>query len=235
MGDVATDRPSNVDVCILNLQLCPSPMVSAYGPNNSKMQAQHDDIRRPDGIVSAKLEHFDDVKECPPFIALSYTWGTTWAMREIELNGSRFEVRQNLYDIMENARFARSEWARKVYDEDAATAVIKNPFFENPILWEYWWIDDICIDQNSIRERNHQVRIMSDIYSEAAFVFVWLGIELHLGRGKEHALKPINNNHKYDIKENRPASPHTDRDVTDTASTSSCTMEIAEALLDNPY
>ncbi|KAG6365473.1 hypothetical protein INS49_007084 [Diaporthe citri] len=37
------------------------------------------------------------------------------------------------------------------------------------------WIDAICINQDDIKERNHQVHIMQTIYSKAAEVIVWLG------------------------------------------------------------
>jgi hypothetical protein len=37
------------------------------------------------------------------------------------------------------------------------------------------WVDSICIDQNTTSERNHQVKQMGDIYSQAATVLVWLG------------------------------------------------------------
>lgn len=37
------------------------------------------------------------------------------------------------------------------------------------------WIDAICINQDDIKKRNHQVRIMKKIYSKATEVIVWLG------------------------------------------------------------
>jgi hypothetical protein len=37
------------------------------------------------------------------------------------------------------------------------------------------WIDAICINQQDVQERNHQVRIMSHIYKWAECVRVWLG------------------------------------------------------------
>ncbi len=37
------------------------------------------------------------------------------------------------------------------------------------------WIDAICIDQSSIAEKSMQVPLMSDIYTRAHTVFVWLG------------------------------------------------------------
>jgi len=38
------------------------------------------------------------------------------------------------------------------------------------------WIDAVCINQNDIQERNHQVTQMGRIYENAACVVVWLGL-----------------------------------------------------------
>ncbi|KAI3400801.1 hypothetical protein diail_2010 [Diaporthe ilicicola] len=40
-----------------------------------------------------------------------------------------------------------------------------------------FWIDAICIDQNNVNERNHQVGLMKQIYSMASNVYIWLGPE----------------------------------------------------------
>jgi hypothetical protein len=37
------------------------------------------------------------------------------------------------------------------------------------------WIDALCIDQSNVQERSHQVTLMSDIYSQAAGVVIYLG------------------------------------------------------------
>jgi Heterokaryon incompatibility protein (HET) len=37
------------------------------------------------------------------------------------------------------------------------------------------WMDAICIDQSSTQDRNHQVRIMGEIYACARRVLIWLG------------------------------------------------------------
>ena len=37
------------------------------------------------------------------------------------------------------------------------------------------WVDYICIDQNNIAERGHQVQLMADIYKNARTVYAWLG------------------------------------------------------------
>ncbi|KAI1475864.1 HET-domain-containing protein [Daldinia eschscholtzii] len=39
------------------------------------------------------------------------------------------------------------------------------------------WIDYICVDQSSIKEKNFQIPLMASIYREAECVFVWLGSE----------------------------------------------------------
>lgn len=40
---------------------------------------------------------------------------------------------------------------------------------------KFFWIDQICIDQNSILENNLQVAMMAKIYSEADETIIWLG------------------------------------------------------------
>jgi hypothetical protein len=51
-----------------------------------------------------------------------------------------------------------------------------------PVLhlrWKKWerqfWIDALCISQEDVSERNHQVRVMEKIYSQAQGVVAWLG------------------------------------------------------------
>jgi hypothetical protein len=37
------------------------------------------------------------------------------------------------------------------------------------------WIDALCIDQENVIERNHQVQQMGEIFSRASNVLAWLG------------------------------------------------------------
>jgi Heterokaryon incompatibility protein (HET) len=55
--------------------------------------------------------------------------------------------------------------------------IVRGEFMENPADWQYFWIDALCVDQTSICERNRQVAIMGQIFSNAAFVLAWLGAE----------------------------------------------------------
>lgn len=81
--------------------------------------------------------------------ALSYAWGDPVFNRSIKLAGTHFPVTTNLKVILRTLRHATQE--------------------------RLLWIDAICIDQNNVQERSHQVSRMNDIYSQAANVIIWLG------------------------------------------------------------
>lgn len=84
-----------------------------------------------------------------PYEALSYTWGSKEKVAEITVNGSTMHITSNLYVALRHIRLAN----------------------QDRILW----IDAICIDQDNIEERRHQVQQMSYIYKEAEQVIIWLG------------------------------------------------------------
>lgn len=86
--------------------------------------------------------------------ALSYEWGPIEEPKTILINGSACIVRRNLWDFLD--------------------------FLRNRPITAPIWIDAICINQNDVRERNHQVGLMDQIYSKAAQVWVWLGLKAHL-------------------------------------------------------
>ncbi|EXA46594.1 hypothetical protein FOQG_10985 [Fusarium oxysporum f. sp. raphani 54005] len=105
--------------------------------------------------------HSLDEAKALGYHALSYTWGApegdgkpTDSDSCILVNGDRFYVQPNLFGALN--RFEEFDW--------------------------YLWIDAICIDQTSQREREIQVGIMNEIYSMAARVDIWLGVG-----GKESA------------------------------------------------
>ncbi|KAI9663891.1 MAG: hypothetical protein M1821_007381 [Bathelium mastoideum] len=88
----------------------------------------------------------------PPisYEALSYCWGPNNKREAITVNGIKtFEVTDNLAAALRRLRLSRT----------------------NRVLW----IDAICIDQNSVQEKNTQVRLMGEIYGRAQRTLVWLG------------------------------------------------------------
>lgn len=90
------------------------------------------------------------VTDCPSFIALSYVWGDEQASHQIVVNGKLFKIRTNLWDALE-ALTKLGHQSRHV------------------------WIDAICIDQENIEERGHQVNLMRSIFSTATLTIAWLG------------------------------------------------------------
>ena len=96
----------------------------------------------------------------PDYRAVSYEWGPSSPLRRIYIDGQPLKVRQNLYAFLETFRTRLFKFQ-------------SNGLYEAETQW--LWIDQICINQTVITERNHQVRLMSEIYSRAAYVYVWLG------------------------------------------------------------
>jgi len=105
-------------------------------------------------LISGSLETFY-LRECPPFRALSYEWGEYEDPLHLLINGGIMEIRPRLMLFME-------------YYCDVVNSI-------GTEANEYIWVDQICIDQQSTTERNHQVQIMSEIFSKATEVIAWLG------------------------------------------------------------
>ncbi|KAB8298739.1 hypothetical protein EYC80_000914 [Monilinia laxa] len=93
--------------------------------------------------------------ERPKYDALSYTWGYETRDYPISLNDQQFFVAKNLYD---------------------ALVCMQQQSTEGLILW----IDAICINQDDILERNHQLKIIPYIYERAKLVVIWLRKEERL-------------------------------------------------------
>ncbi len=85
----------------------------------------------------------------PDYYTLSYTWGDRSNPCQILLNGVSYNVTRNL---------------------EAALRRLRHP--TNCLLF---WIDMLCIDQECLEERSHQVNLMQQIYSGTREVFLWLG------------------------------------------------------------
>lgn len=82
--------------------------------------------------------------------ALSYTRGESTEGRFVQLdNEPQFPVTDNLYYALRRLRHRR----------------------KMVVLW----IDALCINQDDIGERSQQVGLMTEIYSKADHVWVWIG------------------------------------------------------------
>lgn len=85
--------------------------------------------------------------------SLSYVWGDPFPSVDIVLNGSRMAVTKNLESALRHLR-------------DSSTPEVQRL----PV-----WVDAICINQDDLKERNEQVRIMRHVYRKAHRVISYLG------------------------------------------------------------
>ncbi|KAF8856876.1 HET-domain-containing protein, partial [Acephala macrosclerotiorum] len=100
--------------------------------------------------IQCKFHRFP-LSECPEYIALSYTWGPPKVYKQILVDDAPFPLRRNLWWFLYYTRL------------------------QNQNQNQLFWIDAMCINQLNNQERNHQVRLMGQIYSMAKSVAVWLG------------------------------------------------------------
>ncbi|KAL8369744.1 hypothetical protein RB595_000196 [Gaeumannomyces hyphopodioides] len=85
-----------------------------------------------------------------PYEALSYVWGRkSDPPDQIVIDGAPRDVTENLHAALRRLR--RENQPRVL------------------------WVDAVCINQDDIPERNHQVRLMSRLYAGATRVIAWLG------------------------------------------------------------
>jgi hypothetical protein len=94
------------------------------------------------------------IDEGPLYETVSYVWGSSLRDRHLPLSdGMVLGINENLeIAILKLARWCSTG---------------------------YLWIDQICINQASISERNHQVKLMGRIYGAGSCVLVWLGLFEH--------------------------------------------------------
>lgn len=89
------------------------------------------------------------IKEAPPFVALSYTWGDP-SIRD------RIVIGRQVVHVTESLAIA-----------------IKH--MQHPEKTLIMWADALCINQADETEKGGQVQIMDRIYTQACLVYAWLG------------------------------------------------------------
>ncbi|PMD49501.1 uncharacterized protein K444DRAFT_605729 [Hyaloscypha bicolor E] len=98
--------------------------------------------------IECSLEHAS-LLTCPPYKALSYTWGDPADTTDILLNGCSFPVTRNFATALQHIR--------------SFTETVS------------FWIDAILCDSHDTQERSEQVQYMKAIYEHAQEVIIWLG------------------------------------------------------------
>ncbi|TKA67605.1 hypothetical protein B0A55_09782 [Friedmanniomyces simplex] len=101
------------------------------------------------GVAIKLIDSYVTGRDKIPYDALSYTWGDGARTKFISCNGRRLAVTPALLEALQRFR-----------DKDGVVTL---------------WIDQICICQERVKERNQQVQMMGDIFRSARKVVVWLG------------------------------------------------------------
>ncbi|EXL65084.1 hypothetical protein FOPG_18678 [Fusarium oxysporum f. sp. conglutinans race 2 54008] len=99
-------------------------------------------------VIACSLFHAS-LDDNPQYAALSYVWGDTKDKHTILLDGTPFTVTRNLEIVLRRMRSRN--------------------------LTQPLWVDAVCINQNDVVEKGHQIQNMRSIYQKAFAVFGWLG------------------------------------------------------------
>ena len=161
--------------------------------------------------------HDYPLSSCPPYIALSYSWGQTSPKVDpttrvfttvprcypFHCEGRLVLGTQNLRAALRRLRQAQYYWRYPQYDTSEQSTTVRKQY-EMMNGTELFWIDAICIDQDDLAERSSQVMLMGQIYTETKYCMVWLGekdtytytaLELALRVYKDDNFRKSFNNH----------------------------------------
>ncbi|KAI9710764.1 MAG: hypothetical protein M1820_002597 [Bogoriella megaspora] len=112
--------------------------------------AQQDDQAESAGERVWDIEHIDlDEDYLPEYISISYTWGEYRLCVPLRLKDST---------VILTSRNASDALNFNAYEPG-----------------DYVWLDQVCINQTDVTERNAQVRLMARIYGQSLACFIWLG------------------------------------------------------------
>lgn len=127
--------------------------------------------------LSLKVYNLEQ-ENAPPYIGLSYTWGThhpdhiQGPDRDVFIDGAAHQVTENLWEFFRHyALVEPGDLVLKINEANASNRSVQ-PLFDAP---EYFWVDQICIDQDDMEDKQNEVSKMGEIYSGATFVLSWLG------------------------------------------------------------
>ncbi|OWY51320.1 hypothetical protein AALT_g4606 [Alternaria alternata] len=113
--------------------------------------------RETKGSVHCEVKVFP-LERAPEYIALSYRWGPPSPLHNLYIEGKTLKIRDILNSCLLELREDLEAWL---------------------------WIDQICVAQEDSLERNHQVGMMSRIYSNSKSVIIWMG-DIPLAAPGEH-------------------------------------------------
>ncbi|KAH7304422.1 heterokaryon incompatibility protein-domain-containing protein [Stachybotrys elegans] len=138
----------NVPHNILQSDDGPSYQYSAIGPDEIRVISLHPGHAR--DKISLSLES-RSAAEAPKrgYAAVSYVWGNPKLNESVQCNERPLSVTSSVVEVLKRLR-----------DHQDSVDL---------------WIDAICINQQDVPERNHQISLMKEIYAKASKVLIWTG------------------------------------------------------------
>lgn len=115
---------------------------------NDEIRLLHLEPGSGDDVVRFTLQHVH-LSQTPAYEAISYRWGDPADTRDAVCDGATMGINTNLHAALKRLRLADS------------TRVL--------------WADAVCIAQDDVLEKNHQVHLMGRIYAQPTRVLIWLG------------------------------------------------------------
>lgn len=107
--------------------------------------------------LHASLKHASLAHDSPKYFALSYVWGDPSWRRYVDVDETAISVT------------SAGERALRAMHNHAATLDLAG---EEPVNI---WMDAICINQADILEKRQQIPLMTEVYSKASAVLIYLG------------------------------------------------------------
>ncbi|KAF5670876.1 hypothetical protein FHETE_4324 [Fusarium heterosporum] len=147
----------------------PSPSANAIYPSLNHGQFRlitmeyHRDI--PSAVVHLELDSYD-LERHPDYETVSYSWGGE------DGNSSLLTVRnKNRCQPVYVGEF----WDILLQTQNCFSML---QYLKPPRGCRTIWVDAICINQADMSERNEQVQVMGQIYSQCSQVLLWLGADI---------------------------------------------------------
>lgn len=100
-----------------------------------------------------------------PFEAVSYCWGSLRSSTIIYLTD----------DVQQPHEISDKAFKKAFRVPESVGAALKHLRYDNGKS-RIFWVDSICINQSDFDERASQVSLMTQIYSQAESVTIWLGV-----------------------------------------------------------
>ena len=127
--------------------------------------------------ISITIETVVLTKEhIPQYEALSYVWGSAENPIDIIVKDGEL-AHPETFSLLDRSTQRRLEAYIQGTISVTQNLAIALPYLRKEDKPRVFWIDAICVNQQDIAERGHQVKRMAAVYTMASQVIVWLGPE----------------------------------------------------------